>query len=293
MAVSSSGRPTAGTRAKDSDRNDTCQVLDTALSEGQLSMAEHGERVKAATHAATLGDLQALVSDLQTGNAPVQLPDLSRPKPPRRISAPTGWGVKAAMAVVLVVLGMCIGWGLYGNTSSPLDFQSDPGAKSDGIEPVVLTPPRQLQSLNGFTGLFEQMRQRFGSTMGYELDIHPDYASLDRPDPTDNRRQQNYDYRGGWGDPWGSPSTLSSDDRLVDLARFDYEKTLAVMRGAPDTLGMNRADVTDTWVRVGPSGDPATPDLVAVEIIANSDFGTGRIELFPDGTTKAIWPPSS
>jgi hypothetical protein len=291
--VSSSGRPTAGTRAKDSDRNDTCQVLDTALSEGQLSMAEHGERVKAATHAATLGDLQALVSDLQTGNAPVQLPDLSRPKPPRRIAAATGWGVKVAMAVVLVVLGMCIGWGLYGNTSSPLNFQSDPGAKTDGIEAQVLTPPRQLQSLNGLNGLFEQMRQRFGSTMGYELDIHTDHASLDRPDPTDNRRKQDYDYRGGWGDPWGSPSTLSSDDRLVDLAEFDYEKTLAVLRGAADTLGMNRADITDTWLRIGPSADPATPDIVNVEIILNSDFGVGRIELFPDGTTKAIWPPSS
>ena len=34
----SSARRTA-TRAKDSDRNDTCQILDTALAEGQLSMA--------------------------------------------------------------------------------------------------------------------------------------------------------------------------------------------------------------------------------------------------------------
>ena len=52
---------TASTRAKDSDRNDICQVLDTALSEGQLSMSEHGQRVKAATTATTLGDLRALV----------------------------------------------------------------------------------------------------------------------------------------------------------------------------------------------------------------------------------------
>lgn len=290
MAVSSTGRPTAGTRAKDSDRNDICQVLDTALSEGQLSMAEHGERVKAATHAATLGELQALVSDLQTANAPVQLPDLRAPKA-RRLPLRAGWGVKVAMAVVLVLLGMGIGWGLYGNTSSPLDFQSDPGAKSDGIGPVVLTPPHQLQSLNGFNGLFEQMRQRFGNTMGYELDIRSDWASLDRPDPSDNRRKQDYDYRGGWSDPWGSGSTLSADDRLVDLAKFDYEKTLGVLRGAPETLGMKRADVTDTWVSIGPSGDPATPDIVSIEIVANSDFGTGRIELYPDGSTKAIWPP--
>ncbi|MBI3693151.1 MAG: DUF1707 domain-containing protein, partial [Mycolicibacterium aromaticivorans] len=42
---------TSSTRAKDTDRNDTCQILDTALSEGQLSMTEHEQRVKAATTA--------------------------------------------------------------------------------------------------------------------------------------------------------------------------------------------------------------------------------------------------
>jgi len=70
---------TARTRAKDSDRTDTCQILDTALSEGQLSMTEHAQRVKAATSAATLGELRALVGDLQTSNAPVQLPTLRTP----------------------------------------------------------------------------------------------------------------------------------------------------------------------------------------------------------------------
>ena len=69
----------ASTRAKDSDRNDTCQILDSALAEGQLSMAEHQQRVKAATSAATLGDLRSLVGDLQTQNAPVQLPHLRKP----------------------------------------------------------------------------------------------------------------------------------------------------------------------------------------------------------------------
>ena len=33
-----STRQTPGTRAKDSDRNDTCQILDTALADGQLSL---------------------------------------------------------------------------------------------------------------------------------------------------------------------------------------------------------------------------------------------------------------
>lgn len=60
---------TATTRAKDSDRQDACQILDDAL-------------------------------------------------------------------VVSAVLGVCIGWGVYGNTGSPLDFTSDPGAKPDRVAPV-------------------------------------------------------------------------------------------------------------------------------------------------------------
>ncbi|BDY28196.1 DUF1707 SHOCT-like domain-containing protein [Mycolicibacterium mageritense] len=279
-------RQTSTTRAKDSDRADTCKILDSALGEGQLSMEEHRQRVSAATNATTLGELARLVDDLQNSNAPVQLPTLKGP----RLSRGPGWGLRLATAAVLVVLGIAIGWGLYGNTPSPLNFQSDPGAKSDGIAPQVLTPPRQLQSLGGFTGLFEQMRKKFGNTLGYELDIREDWASLYRPDPQDNRRKVDYDYRGGWGDIDGSPSTVDSDDKLVDLAKFDYEKTLGIMRGAPETVGMKRADVTDTWLRITASEDPSTPETVNIEIIVNSDFGLGRIELYPDGTTKAIWP---
>jgi hypothetical protein len=96
---------------------------------------------------------------------------------------------------VLVLLGIGIGWGLYGNTGSPLSFQSDPGAKPDGIAPAVVTPPKQLQSLGGLTGLMEQMRKRFGDTMGYRLLVYPDYASLDRADAQDDRRKLSYDYR--------------------------------------------------------------------------------------------------
>lgn len=284
-------RQTPATRAKDSDRNDTCQVLDSALADGQLSMEEHRTRVALATGATTLGDLRSLVSDLQIDDAPVRLPDLDRPSRLRTLVPPRGavLGFRIATAVVLVVLGMCIGWGLYGSTSSPLSFQSDPGAKADGIQPRVLTPPKQLQSINGLNGLFEQMRQKFGSTMGYEMDVHPDIAYLERPDPSDNRRKQRYQYRGGWGDPWTDASALDGDDRLVDLSAFDYEKVLAILRGAPDTLGAKADDVEEVWLRISPSEDPATPDAVYLSIHVNAQFGGGYLELYPDGSTKAIY----
>lgn len=272
------------TRAKDSDRTDTCQILDTALAEGQLSMTEHAQRVKTATNAATLGDLRALVGDLQTGNAPVQLPA----KPARlKAGTPAGWGMRLAVGGVLVLLGIGIGWGLYGNSSSPVALTRDPGAKADGVDPVVLTPPRQLQSLGGLTGLLEQMRKKFGDTNGYRLVIYPDYASLDRPDPSDDRRQLNYYYRGGFGDP--TASAKGDGDRLIDLAKFDAKAIIGVLRGAPETLGIRKADeIKSTYLIVGPARDLTAPDTLTISIYVSSDFGSGYIQLAPDGTVKNI-----
>jgi Domain of unknown function (DUF1707) len=281
-------RQTAGTRAKDSDRNNTCQILDSALADGQLSMEEHRTRVALATGAETLGDLQSLISDLQTSNAPVQLPDLKRrPKVP---SGSSGWGMRAAVAGVLVVLGIAIGWGLYGNTPSPLNFTSDPGAKSDGIDPVVLTPPKQLHSLGGLTGLIGQMKKKFGDTMGYRLVVYPEYASLTRPDPNEDRRELNYTYRGGWDDP--TASSKSSNATEIDLSKFDIKTIVGVMRGAPETLGMKPADVTSTYLIIDPASDPTTPGALTVSVNLSSDYGSGSIDMDGAGNIKRIGYPN-
>jgi uncharacterized protein DUF1707 len=277
-------RQTAGTRAKDSDRNNTCQVLDSALAEGQLSMEEHRQRVATATTATTLGQLADLVSDLQNSNAPVKMPDLKKPS---RLQS-GGWGMRAAVAGVLVVLGVAIGWGLYGNTPSPLNFTSDPGAKSDGIPAKVLTPPKQLQSLGGLKGLLEQMRQRFGDTIGYGLSIYPEYAVLSRADPSDDRRKLSYTYRGGFDDP--STSAKGEDDVLVDLAAFDVEAAVGILRGAPETVGLQQKDVRpdSTYLSIDPTRDPVTPGALTLRASVSSEFGSGSITFAGDGTIKRI-----
>lgn len=280
-------RHTPGTRAKDTDRNDTCQILDSALADGQLSMEEHRTRVALATGAETLGDLQSLVSDLQTNNAPVRLPDLQ--KRPRLAGGGGGnWKLGLAMSAVLVVLGIAIGWGLYGNTTSPLSFTSDPGAKSDGIPAKVLTPPKQLQSLGGLNGLLEQMRQRFGDTMGYSMVIYPEYAVLYRADPTDERRKLSYTYRGGFDDP----TTSAKDERdvLVDLSAFDVKAAVGILRGAAETVGLQQKDVkpNNTYLSIDPAQDPLTPGALELRASVSSDFGSGSITFAGDGTPKRV-----
>jgi hypothetical protein len=284
-------RQTTRTRARDDDRSKTCQVLDSALGDGQLSMEEHRERVAAATKAATLGDLQTLVDDLQTDNAPVQLPNLKEPSAPRQAAAAgakRAWGYTLAVATVLVVLGVAIGWGLYGNSSSPLDFTTDPGAKADGVVPIVNTPPVELQSLGGLSGLFDQMRKKFGDTRGYSLSIRPQRADLNRADPRDDRRVLSYDYQGGWGNP--SSSTRSDDDRTVDLANFDYPAIIGLVRGAPDILKLGSQKITETRIDLGPSDDPLTPDALDIQIYVTGEFNGGYIEVGPNGDCKRCAP---
>ena len=99
-----------------------------------------------------------------------------------------------------------------------------------------------------------------------------------------------YDYRGGWGDPY-STTTVDSDDRVVDLSKFNVEQTIAVLRGAPETLKIARKDISDTWIDIEPSKDPATPDAVNIRIYISSEFGSGFIDLAPDGAIKQINEP--
>jgi hypothetical protein len=283
-------RQTPGTRAKDTDRNDTCQILDSALADGQLSMDEHRTRVALATGAETLGDLQSLVSDLQTHNAPVQLPDLKkRPKLP----GPAGgnWKYALAVSVVLVLLGVAIGWGLYGNTSSPLSFQTDPGAKSDGIAQNVSAPPRLLHSAGGLNGLLDQARRKFGDTMGYNLVIYPDYAVLELADPNDDRRVLRYNYRGGWDDD-PSASGKRDDEKLVDLGKFDVNAIVGRLRGAPQILGIEQKDVKNIYVSIDPSNDPSTPGAVGISIYVSTTYDkSGRLEVDPQGIVTSQYPP--
>jgi len=251
-------------------------------------MAEHGDRVKAATNAATLGELRSLVSDLQTAGAPVQLPALQKPA---LVGPRATWALRSAAAAVLVALGVGIGWGLFGNTRPLFGAAPDPGARPDGVAPVVLTPPRQLHSLGGVDGLFQQMRTKFGDTVGYRLVIYPDYAVLERPDPANTRRTLNYTYRGGWDDPSTAPR--SPDAVAVDLDKFDTRAIVGVLRGAPQTLKINSAEVRSIYLIVEPARDPTTPGAVAITTHVSSEFGSGYVESNPDGSVKRIDYPSN
>jgi hypothetical protein len=122
--------------------------------------------------------------------------------------------------------------------------------------------------------------------------IYPTYATLDRPDPSDDRRMLAYDYRGGWGDPTSSAKSAADGPIAVDLSKFDIAATVGIMRGAPDTLHIRRSDVKNQYLIVQPASDPTTPGALSLSVYVSSDYGTGYIVLAGDGSTKQIIPPA-
>jgi hypothetical protein len=258
-------RRTLGTRAKDSDRADTCQVLDSALAKGQLSMEEHRQRVGAATNATTLGELQSLVTDLQPSN-PAHSP-ATRSSRLRR-----GPVVIGAVTGVVVAICAAIAWAKTSDTGPAPDATTPtPSAEAGEPAPVVLAPPRQLHTADGMASLIEEIRKRFGDTMGFELAISPDEAVLARPNPADDRSKLIYSFKGGWGDPDTRPR--SDTDNVTDLGAFDVQAAAAALQGAPDALRIAPADVSDTVIDIDHISD--TAGLGALELLVKVTTTSG------------------
>ncbi|OBI81555.1 DUF1707 domain-containing protein [Mycobacterium sp. 1245805.9] len=256
---------TANTRATDSNRVDTCQLLDLALSDGQLSMEEHRQRVRAATNATTLGELQSLVSDLQIRRAPAQFPNLK--------SLAGRRGIRIAVLVGVALLGVGIAWGLYANTApdraqppaaSPVVVAPPPPTEAPAVAPPQSsTPPpapEQLMTAGGVSDVVAQIRTKFGDTIGYELLVYPERAAIIRPDSVNAHKTVEFSYANGL---WGASSSASKpmDTIVGDVGKFDVQAVISALRAAPQTLHI----------------DGGHPDYISIQA---AEDGTLRIELY-------------
>lgn len=285
----------AWTRAKDSDRDATCRILDNALADGQLSGEEHRRRVSTAVTATTLGELEPLLADLQ-------VPDDVRPAPVRRRRRRdlilVGAGVAAAIAIVAVAFGGGSEGPAPSSSPIPQPRPETPVAEShvvlstaaapDTVPPAVVKPARDLLTVDGLTAVVDSIRGRFGDTMGYELAITTDQAFLARPDPADDQQKMVYPYRGGWDDP--SRRDRSDTDDLTDVAAFDIPATAAAVAAAPATLNIAPADVASTYLDVDYIAEQGGLELLVK--ITTTSGSTGYLYLDPAATVKRVENPS-
>jgi hypothetical protein len=264
-------------RATDSERDETCRVLESAQSDGQLSMEAYRQRVSAATRATTVGELKSLVSDLQIPSAPVRLP-----KPASRRN------ILVAVVGGLALAGLGIGWIALRNTAS--QSVSPPSATPSATSTAAITPttspppaPIQLQTADGLTGLLAQMRKEIGDTLGYRLVVYADHAELDRPDPQDAHRSVTYRYDGRDWEKQGD-SAIPSTSTAGDLSKFNVQEVVNVLRGAPQTVQVPGAN--NTYLMIESVKDAS----LALSVYVFRDRDGGYIELNADGTVRAIKP---
>ncbi|MEU7813248.1 DUF1707 domain-containing protein [Pseudonocardia sp. NPDC049154] len=264
------------TRARDADRNALCNALDTAYAEGQMDGGEHRERTATALRATTLGELKALVADLQLERPIALLP----PDRPQR-SRGTRW---AGVLVALALLGVGFGVGhAVARSSAPATVAAgETVAAGRQVAPVVVTPAG-LHTPEGFGRLVDDLRSRLGSAVVADATIYPDYAVLTVPVEGSPGRAQSYTYRGGLDGP--SPAgTRDADQPVVDLATIDAATALGLVAGAPESLKV--ADPTSRYLIIDDEG--AGPRLA---VYASNEYGeTGYLEARPDGSIVAVHP---
>jgi hypothetical protein len=257
------------TRAKDSDRDVTCKALDAAFGDGQISSEEHRQRIAVATSAQTLGELNGVVSDLQIAALPA---DVSTPQPQRR---------RWPAIVITAVVAATVGAGVGGYATRPVP--PDPGASADGVAPVVIAPTK-LFSIPGLSGLLDQMRAKFGDTVGIELTVRANNASLVRIEPADPELPITYPYQGGFRDGGAMPGTWRNV-RIGDLSRFDPTKIVGVLRGAPETLNVPAAGDGGTVMVIKPNDEG-----VDITITVSEKDRTGRMVVAGNGEPKEVAP---
>ncbi|WP_123024073.1 serine/threonine-protein kinase [Mycolicibacterium stellerae] len=168
----------------------------------------------------------------------------------------------------------------------PTAFPSLPFTIPTAPPPTASPPagPSQLQTVDGLNGLLDSIRNRFGDTMGFQLNVYTDYAIIQRVAPDNSHVEQDFTYRNGQWQNWGADTTTTPLDYLADLGAFDVPAVAATLAGARPTLGA--PDNSEIYMLVmGAEGG-------GVELAVHSMApGTGFMQVNSDGTIKKVFPP--
>ncbi|OJZ70159.1 hypothetical protein BRW65_20640 [Mycobacterium paraffinicum] len=268
-------------RASDNDRNRTCEALDAALGDGQLSTEEHRQRVSAATRATTLRELRSLVADLQIHPAAERPPSSPSGMPRRR-----AW---VAVAIALVLIGGGVAWGLQRDTPSapaPSAAPTTAPSSSAATTTTPTTPPPQLLTLSGVSGVLAQMRTQFGDTLGYELNIYQEQVVVMRPDTANPQKVVSWLGRDGNWASVGPEKAVSSRLVVGDLSKFDVQAVVGVVQQAPQTLHIYDANRIFLSIQSRKDGG------LHLQINVTDGALSGTIVLAPDGSITQVAPPA-
>ncbi|EME15434.1 DUF1707 SHOCT-like domain-containing protein [Rhodococcus triatomae] len=272
------------TRATDTDRSAVLALLDGAFTDGQLDAAEHDLRADLLADARTLGDLAALVEDLQDATPPrptTSIPTGSTPADPatraRRFLLGT---VVAAVAAAIAAF-----W-FVGREDAPAEAAPATATVDDvtALPPLVVATP-DLLTAQGFAQFVEDHRAKFGDTVVDDLTIWDTYAMFTRAMPQQPNREIEYSYNYGFA-PAYDPTTRSLDTPTLDLADVDQVALARLLADAPSMLNVPAGEIAHISVDPADRSGPAS-----IRVVMTNEFSeSGSLVASLAGEVLRTWP---
>ncbi len=273
----------AKARARDIDRAQTCGLLDAGYAEGQLDPTEYESRTAAAMKAKTLGELDALVSDLQIPEHLVETARASAPPPRRRVPGRVvAAGVVAAVAVVGTVVFTTRGHDTAPETVVAADPVPAPVAPGEP-QPIVIEPIDPV-SADGVRDFVRQLGVKFNGDLRVDqVTFYPTYVFFTRMLQDQPHREQDWSYRSGFS-PTREPESRSLDTTTVDLADLDVDRLADVL-----ATGANRVGVPTGWVEhIFVRADSSTGEGLVSVLFEDKDKRRGMMDTRLDGTVVDV-----
>ncbi|KAA0018474.1 DUF1707 SHOCT-like domain-containing protein [Antrihabitans cavernicola] len=270
-------------RARDIDRATVASALDQAYADGQLSFDEHRARIATAQSAKTLGELHAMVADLQS---PVDLPEPTPLPRPRRARWVVIAGATAAVAVIAIVVATMWPDATTVEAVDPAPTTIAPtntvAVAPAAVVPIV-APPVVLDSAEGVQRFIDQYRARFRDTVADQIVLYPKskppYGYVTREVAPGT--QQNYNFRGGF-DLSGPQSARQPDVQAVDLATIDVQVLAATMGAAPAILGAPTGAISHVMIE-----NDGTPEM---RFYVSDGVRSGYLTTTFTGEQLALYP---
>ena len=244
----------SSTRARDIDRAQTCGLLDAGYAEGQLDPTEYEFRTAAAMTAKTLGELDALVSDLQIPAHLVEaaLRSATASRRPRR-----GPVIAAAVATIVVVIG-AVFFAARGNDGTAqteaapevvaaAEKPAPMSAPIPGEPDAIVIDPIDTTTVEGIRAFIDRYRAKFRDTLVDRAIFYSDRVDVMRAVDGAPHLYQRYVFMNGFK-PSMTPSPRA-DPRSIDLAAIDLDRLAANLAAAPDRVQLSTGGISDVDAR--------------------------------------------
>jgi hypothetical protein len=257
------------TRARDTDRTDTCATLDEALADGQLSETEHRARIDLAMESGTLADLHALIEDLQNDTALTPMSDAVELAHPIATAKGSRLGCLAVVVpVAAAVVALTFGIRSCAATEDPADLYGEAG---------YLNPSALREIFAAYTA-------ETGGSTADRVVVYPDFVNFTGPAPGAPQKELSYQYRDGRLTIDDGSTARAEGITAADVATIDLQKLGGVMAGASESLNVDPIETIYLSIDADDNGTN-----VAL-YVSNEDQESGNLTVDAEGRFLSTRP---